>query len=162
KLKTLDPASPFWDDDVREFEKARLEEIEAEAGAAAERQDGEKLNALIGDLSSNEWSERPPNAVVQRIVKLAVQLVASELAAAYSPGSRDRAGVPRERWNALLPLNRLPRSDALAARVDPVLKWIAAEDARARSSHRYQEELAALENMLANRTASLAELERGR
>jgi hypothetical protein len=162
KLADLDGGSPFWDGDIRDFEKARQKEIEAEANRAAVSGDVVALYAAADELFSNEWRERPANSVVQSVRTFVMQMVADQLGAAYSAGSIERARELRTRWNKLISQNRAAPPRGVAAKIEPVLKWIAAEDSKSEISQAFDKELAGFERKLATSCTSREELERAR
>jgi hypothetical protein len=162
KLAEADPGFPFWDEDIRRFEKERVAEIGSEARAAFERGDGDALWALIGELIGTDWRQKPADSVVHAVRKLALESFADELASVFASRSIDRARVLRDHWNRLAAEMRLAPADKLAVRAAPALKWIAAEDSKSASSRRFHDRLLALEQKVADPQASLAELDRAR
>lgn len=162
KLAKLDEGSAFWDSDVRDFERIRHKEIESEANRAAASGNADVLYAAIDELSSNEWRERPPNSIVQSVRTFAMQAVADELMAAYSTGSIERARELRQHWNALISKSRVPATGGVAVRVEPVLKWLAAEDSKSETSRLFEKTLVGFERKIAAPSISQEELERAR
>jgi hypothetical protein len=162
KIAEADPASPFWDDDIRALEKARATEIKEEARAAAERRDGDALYALAAEISSPAWRSPPPATVSEIVRQYALRLVADELLAAYSSGSRERALGLRQQWRDLALRSRKSATEPLAQQIGPVLKWLAAEESKSEKSRSYSEKLAELEQVVASATTSPADLERAR
>jgi hypothetical protein len=162
KLAEADPGFPFWDEDIRRFEKERVTEIGSEARAAFERGDGDALYALIGELTGPDWRQKPADSVVQAVRKLALESIADELASVFASRSIDRARVLRDQWNKLSAEMRTVPADKPAIRAAPALKWIAAEDSKSASSRRFHDRLLALEQKLADPQTLLADLDRAR
>jgi hypothetical protein len=162
KLAEADPSFPFWDEDIRQFEKERINEIVSEARAAHERGDADALAALIEELTAPGWRQKPGDSAVQAVRKLALESLANDLAAMYAAQSIDRARALRDRWNKLSAEMRLAPTDKLAARTGPALKWIAAEDSKSASSRRFHDRLLVLEQKLADSQTSLAEIDQAR
>lgn len=161
KLADADPGSRFWEEDLRNFEDARCKEIEGEARAASAGSDEVVLTALMSEISSGVWRQPPSASVVQSVRKLALQVVADQLQAAYTNRNLDRARLLRDQWQELS-----PRSSAAgnvgSANVAAALKWLAAEDSKSQALQTQYARLENLERMLGEPDASLAELEQAR
>jgi len=171
RLCNLDPESTFWDDDVREFEKARLREIDREAREAADRRDAGTLKALIAELGGNDWRVRPPESLLRNIRQRTSTLVraqargelerlAGELNDALSSLDRARGQALREEWQQNARLAQLRDGEPLAELAAPALGWLADEDDRETGERDYQKALAALERGLDHDHLSVTELER--
>ena len=161
KLAVADPGSRFWEEDIRDFEEARCHELEGEARAASAAGDEAALASLLGEISSGDWRQRPSASVVNSVKKLAMQVLADQLQAAYVHRNLDRGRMLRDQWNCLV-----PRSSAVAngvsGNVAAALKWLAAEDSKSQSLQTQYAKLEALERLLAEPDASLADLEQAR
>ena len=64
-LAALDEASPHWDLDVREMERARLRELEADSRSAAQRGDAAALKTLLGEVQAADWRETVPASLLR-------------------------------------------------------------------------------------------------
>ena len=74
KLASLDAESPFWEEDIREFEKARFREIDADARSAAQDSTPPRSSR------SRRRSPRPPGATVHpKALAAAVQKLAAQI-----------------------------------------------------------------------------------
>jgi hypothetical protein len=162
KLAEADPALPFWDEDLRRFERERLSEIVDEARAARECGDSDALHALVTELTGPEWRHKPSESVVQGARKLALESLAGDLAAIHASGNVDRARALRDRWNRLSAEAKSAPGEKIAALAAPALEWLAAEDSKSAALRRFHDRLLALEQKLVDPKASLAELDRAR
>jgi hypothetical protein len=161
KLAEADPASRFREEDVRAFERARCKEIEEDAQQAAARNDDDALLQLLTEITSGPWQSFPSPAIVQSVRKLTSQVIAEELGNAYVRRNLDRARALRERWQQVTPKSQAS-GNGLTGNVAAALKWLAAEDSKSQSLQAQYERLAALEKLVADPDASLAELETAR
>jgi hypothetical protein len=161
KLAVADPGSRFWEEDIRDFEEARCNELEGEARAASAAGDEAALASLLGEISSAEWRQRPSASVVNSVKKLALQVLADQLQAAYVHRNLDRGRMLRDQWNGLVPRSSAG-ANGVSGNVAPALKWLAAEDSKSQALQTQYAKLENLEQLLAEPDASLAELEQAR
>ena len=171
KLVAADEQSPFWEDDLRAYERARLREIGTEAREAAQSRDAGQLTSLLDEIGSPDWREKPKADLVRKVKTFAGQTrrgsaraelerIEPELQAAFSALDLSAARELRKRWNAASRRANLPDDDALAERVAPVLGWIADEDAREEQERAFQRAVADLEQAVDRDETDLTELER--
>ena len=160
KLAEADPASPFWEDDIQEFENARHRELEQEVGAAVGRNDEQALRQLLAEAAGNSWRNAPGPALVQSIRKRLIEVVCEELAAAHAKGNLDRARELRDRWHELA-AQAPGLANGRSAGATVALKWLASEDAKSRALQAQYEKIHVLEDLLAS-GATLEELEQAR
>ncbi len=161
KLADADPGSRFWEEDVREFEEARCNEIEGEARAAAAANDEAALASLMSEVSSGVWLRPPPASIVQLLKKLMMHVLADQLQAAFASRNLDRARTLRDQWNELVPRSSAA-ANGVSGNVAAALKWLAAEDSKSQALQSQYAKLEALERLLAEPDASLDELEQAR
>ena len=74
-LAQLDAASPHWEADVRDMERARLSEMEAESRTAAARGDVATLTLLLSETQNEDWYETIPASLLKNIKSRASQTV---------------------------------------------------------------------------------------
>src|SRR5207245_5356 len=60
KLAEVDFVNPMWGEDLRTFEKARFQQMEAEADQAATRHDVVALAQLQQEIAQTGWLAEPP------------------------------------------------------------------------------------------------------
>jgi hypothetical protein len=161
KLADADPGSRFWEDDLRDFETARCNELEGEARAASAADDEVALASLVSEISSGVWREPPPASLVQLVKKLAMQVLGDQLQAAYVNHNLDRARMLRDQWNELVPRSSAA-GNGVSGNVANALKWLTAEDSKSQALQTQYAKLETLEQTLVDPDASLAELERAR
>ncbi|MGC1274170.1 MAG: hypothetical protein WBC44_10725, partial [Planctomycetaceae bacterium] len=171
KLVTADVQSPFWDDDLRAYERARLREIETAAREAAKSRDVEQLASLLEEVGSPDWRERPKADLVRKVKAFAGQIrrgsardeleqIEPELQAAFSALDLAAARELQNQWESAGRRANLPEGDPLAERVAPVFGWIADEDAREAQDRAFQTAVADLELAVDRDETDLTELER--
>ncbi len=169
-LAKLDGDNPNWQDDLRVYEKARIEQIPAEVDEAARGDAVDTLGVLVAELEDDSWLERPRTVVVQRAVHSAREVVKRlaraelarlepELNRAYSELDHEGARALRARWESTADTADLMPGDPPSERAAPALEWIDAEDRRLKAETDYQAALAALETAL-DEDRSLSEYER--
>lgn len=170
QIAPLDPGNSVWADDLRTYERARLQQIEREIADAAARGDGPRLEGLSAELSTPGWSESPPEALVNRIGKLArqgrlagsrreMEALDSSLCSAWSAGDALTAREVRARWERALPAAELSPGDPLLESARPVFQWLDEIERREEEESAYDEAVQDLDDGLAT-SNRLAELQR--
>lgn len=161
KLDAQDQTAFVWDDDIRIFERARFLEIETEAREAARRREPAGLSALVSEIERTEWREDPPGHLLGSIRRLAgsvskssaeddLQEIAVDLEAAFQALDLAAAREARTRWQAAASRARLTPTDSRQVRVEPILGWLADEDARDAADRGFQTAVINLERALAD------------
>ncbi len=170
ELKEADPETFTWEEDVREFERARFAEIAIAAKQAHQNGDKENLNQIYEEITSGEWLEDAPAKLITAVRKsLAgmsrqsareeIQQLATELDEAFSELDLDRARMLRARWLEAKKSANLPAGDPIFEQLAPVLGWIDDENEREANEQKYDQTIAQLERAL-DSNASIEELER--
>lgn len=181
KIATVDANQAVWDEDVRDWERARQLEIGREAETALSRRNVEWLEELDKELHNAEWRETPENGLVQKISSMATQLrvrhsraelqrLVPEITAAYQEFDVALGRELRSQWVAHAAGARLQQHDELAVAAEPTLAWLEQEDrkdslrleveaAEARLTQALDEDLPAVE--LDRRYNDLMRLEQG-
>ena len=159
ELAILDDTSPVWNDDLRDFELARISEIETAAAQAEIQGDFGKLEWLAEELIDSNWREPPSLEFVEHVRQLAEQ-VTRRTAPSNSAGLRDALNAAslagdspkcralRRRWHELgilsPPVGRSAQHDARG----PGVAWLARVDALDARDLRIRRAVAALERRL--------------
>lgn len=170
KIAELDQDSPVWESDIRDFEKARINQLSEEVELAGKNRDAVALAALEEEISSPEWREQPPRRLVERTSRLHTQLRATQARAelvrlqeklneAYSDLDVEQGRRIRLQWNARSAIANLKPNDQLLELVAPALEWLAEKDREDHDRAEYESAIAGLERAL-DRGASRGELER--
>ena len=170
-LAKLDTASPHWEADVRDMERARLSEMDAESRTAAARGDVATLKSLLGETQNEDWYETIPASLLKNIKSRGSQTVRGnargrmeelepELYAAYSALDVARARTLRDEWNQKQQTVQLAQSDPLWEQVAPILDWLEDEDRKLETDQAYSKGVAAIERAMDNDDLILADLKR--
>lgn len=168
-LAQQDPQTPHWEDDIREWERARLRELESAAQAALVRKDLETLQDLVNEAQSKEWKVPVPAALLQKLKSRLQQLqreqarekisqLNEELHAAFSALDADRARTLRQEWWKQQKLAQLEDDDALAEAVAPVFGWLSDLDRELEAEREYQQIVTSIEQALEQDKTTAAEL----
>jgi hypothetical protein len=170
KIFQLDRDSPIWEEDIRAFEKIRLNQLEAEVDEAMQLKDIPALATLEKEVRSQAWLEPPSKRLVKKTVKLhnklrgnrartELEAIEAKLTQAYSEFNEDLGRKLRTEWRARAVLGVLRDDDPLLERVAPALEWLEETDQQARAEEEYLAVLAELEHALDEGCTS-GELER--
>lgn len=170
-LAKLDEASPHWEVDVREMERARLREMDAESRAAMKCGDAATLKSLLGEAQTEGWREPVPAPflrelkvragqasrarAVQRIKELNVKL--HEAFAALDVSA---ARPLRDEWSQKQQIAQVSETDPLWEHVAPVFDWLAERDRSDATELGYVRAVAETEHALDNDHLTSAELKR--
>jgi len=66
RIRATDQNQDAWEDDIREFETARLSEVAQELEAASTRQDAARLGVLCRELTADTWVKHPDPGLIKR------------------------------------------------------------------------------------------------
>ncbi|WP_146118793.1 hypothetical protein [Blastopirellula marina] len=171
RLADLDFHASFWDDDVREMEKARLHEIKLEANAAAAQGDHGRLKSLLSEVQNSQWRNAPPPSYIKSIAEMAgtaneiwarkqIEQLEIELNDAFGALDLARAQQLRDQWDMLVPQAELAPNDPIWDRSGPILDWIRDEEEQQAKQKAYEDAVGRLELALENDRIDLLELER--
>ena len=135
RIAQEDPGDSSWAEDLRAYEKARLQEMVP----LAERADAEgnirALEALLGELRTGEWLEKPPRKFVRKMDEIAqphrqraadvqyTQLL-EEIREAHGAMDEARCREALSRWDQVLLTFRAEPIPAQAEQVAPVREWL--------------------------------------
>jgi len=170
-LVAADEQSPFWADDLLDYERARQREIEAEARVAAQAGDALHLQQLVSEVQSPEWREHPSKELQRKVMSFSGQVeriaarrelesLEPQLQSAFAALDLGTARHLRERWQDASLRARLTDGDPLSDQVAPVLGWLADEDHRAEQEESFERAVFNVERSLDRDDISLAELDR--
>lgn len=156
RLADLDTGNPVWKEDLRDFERARLQEIGRLADEESRKGNVAVVEQLASDLQSGDWQEPPPAKLVQQVLQSHATLVRNRAKAeleqlepqlndAFSQFDVAKGRALRERWNTCALLCDLSTDDELYERALPALEWLQREDESAAAETGYQSAVSALE-----------------
>ena len=159
KIRRADPENRIWEDDLREYERVRLEKLQLDIDKAERCRDLNALATLEDEVRSPEWLQPPPSFVVRRAIRAhgllrravarkKLEKLAEELTRAFSDFDVERGNRLRSKWNAQAAIGISDDDDELLEIVAPAMEWLDAENDRTRLEKEYQEALAELEQAL--------------
>ena len=135
RIAELDPASVFWDDDIRLFERSRLDQIPTEIQQHARMRDLQAVRELQQELSAPSWRSAIPPELSRSVDYLSKQLQSAaveaelrdllpSLDAAYSAMSFDECRSILGRWLAMVAQANLVLPSDLQEWVAPIQQWV--------------------------------------
>lgn len=140
-LHKRDPDSAAWVTCLREHERQRLMEIEAEAGAAEKRSDSTTLATLLGELTPvSKWIEDVPSRLVNLVraadkrvwqaeSKRQLATVGAGLALAFEARDREAVGRLRDAWRQLVAdLGDIDTADETIQKAHDAVEWFDRHD----------------------------------
>ncbi len=169
RIGMADAEEPCWDEDIVNFEKARIHELKSETDAAVKQGLAGRLAALADEVHNTRWRVGLPDQLLALIEDSAQRT--SEQAPPDSgrscPGSAKRAGRLGHRSRRELALDgktkrreyALNSSDPLCEQASTVFRWLEERDRQQSAELRRRASLEELEAALGGRV-SRAELER--
>ncbi|WP_437193415.1 hypothetical protein [Planctomicrobium sp. SH527] len=169
ELQLADPETPSWEEDVREFEKARFQEIADGARMAQRSGDLGLLKQLQEEIAGTDWLETPPASLIKMVKANAGELtrksaqkqleeLAVELDNAFGELDFPRAKGLSTRWKEMLRQAGSGFQSPLLEQVAPVLGWVHDEETREAAEKQYQHLIAKMEAEL-DQTSSLEDLD---
>ncbi len=135
RIAELDPASVFWDEDIRLFERCRLDQIPTEIQKHAQMRDLQAVRELQKELSVPSWRSAIPPELSRSVDHLSKQLQSAaveaelrallpSLDAAYSAMSFDECRSIMGRWLAMVAQANLVLPADLQEWVAPIQQWV--------------------------------------
>jgi hypothetical protein len=154
-IASQDPNTPVWRDDIQNYERARLLQVQEEANRALTRMDTEGLQSLLTELEDTRWTTPPPAPLVRRVHEELTQVrrvqgrrvlgsIAEELRKAYHANDLATARSLRDRWDDQAPLAGVVDHDPLLEQVRPALVWVEEESQRQAADQAYERAVADL------------------
>jgi len=168
-LATIDPTNTQLDQDIKEFEDARLREIVNESREAYDARSPEQLGALLKEVSGNGWRVKPPADFVASLSKSAKH-VARDLTAerlesllpdlhnAYSAFSYEECKALLDEWNRIVSKTKVAVPQRLAVQVQPIIEWVAGVEREREIQQRFADACARLSDAI-DRAAPAHELQ---
>lgn len=169
KIAQRDPATAFWRDDVRTYERARQLQIEQELLEVERSRNASYAGQLEKELATKDWSESPPRALIESAMRIHTLLrqaaaraqlkeLALEIHESFAARDAQQATQYRHAWNGQMAIAQLPASDPLFEQVEPVFDWLDRLADQRQKERSYQDAVSTLETAL-NTSASPAQLE---
>lgn len=146
KLRTADPSNDVWLDDVREFERARLNQLSAEIDGVLGRSDAAGIARVWTELRETQWVDGVPEKHVNRLKGAFLKQVADELHAAVAGQRLERALAARDKLLRLEADHLLEPNDPARLRVKSDLAWVARQENAQIRQLGFQDKLAEFEN----------------
>lgn len=170
QIHKADPGNWIWDTDIRTYEKARLEELTAEAKQLGESRDLAGIRSLSAEIRAKGWLETPAKSLVRSLEALEDSLsrrnvraqlvdIEARLSDAYQAFDLEAGRREREQWNALIDAAGLPDNDPLWNKVSDTFRWLEEEDSRELDEQEFQTAVYQLEQGMDDNVAR-DELER--
>jgi len=170
-LAELDASSFHWADDVREMERARIQELSAQIQTAARAGQTEVLKAITAELQSPDWYEEVPVAFLRDVRTRATQSIRDSarlrmaeinehLHAAFSALDTTAARKLRTEWQEKQQIIRATDSDPLCEQVRPIFDWLEDADRTKSAEHDFAKLVTEVEQMLDKDHLAITEMER--
>ena len=155
RLAELDPTTPFWDDDVRAYERARLDEMRVQVPEFVEAADSAALQGLHKELASSRWRSPVPSDLQRLVADSLRQTRAAggldELARlvpqindAYQAADAEHLDLLFGRWHAVLSQSNVAVPVVLEEQVQAAGQWLAEQQETRQQEAAYHEAAAAL------------------
>lgn len=135
RLSDLDQGNPAWHQDLRDYERARFQEMQSSAELCLQRNDLGRLQSMLSELQAGGWHEPVPPALRNRLETSTanVQRVAArqELAEleprlnqAFAEYDEAEGLQLRAAWDAAESVAGLAPDDRLLRLAQPALQWL--------------------------------------
>lgn len=171
RLAELDKASPHWEHDIREMERARFREIDRESATAEKAADTATLKLLVNEIQAEGWRETIPASLKRDLKARASQTargnararmkeLSESLYAAFSALDANAARPLRDEWDKAQRILQLSDSDPLAEQVAPIFDWLADEDRKDADASAFNKIVAEIERAVEAESVTAAELRR--
>ncbi len=171
RLAQADPESFFWEDDIRDMERARLNQMQKQLAQASERLDTATVEEIVSELRKEEWllpEARKFLATARRELKKVQRLaarreldgLAQQLNDAFAALDLPAARQLEQRWNELARVAELTPGEELHELVAPALAWLADQRQIEQQEKQYQQLLAQMESLLDADEPDARQLER--
>jgi hypothetical protein len=161
EISQKDPGTPVWGEDIRTFEKARLQQIQAQANQATARKDDTALVALLEEIQKTPWLAPPPPPLVQILEKAAKQSneqrartalskLEGQLSEAVVAADVAKAQALRKQWAEQSVAVPLPAQEPVLQRGEASLRWLAEQERLLAEEREYEESVSRLEQALSD------------
>ncbi|QDU39211.1 hypothetical protein Mal4_35480 [Maioricimonas rarisocia] len=171
EIALQDANSEFWEEDVREYEAARIAEIPGELNELNRSPSVDRLEALVAELKSREWRTTPPRkylaaarklqqASVVKAARQQLEQAELELQAAFAAMDFEQARGAFDTWQENVGNAKLSEQDPLYLRALPAVAWCEQMVARESENAAYEQLVAEIEAALREDTTPVEELQR--
>ncbi len=130
-----DSTNGVWAEDIRDYEKAYLDEISKRSKKAADERDLDVLEQILAEINSKEWFTRIPRSFVNAVEKVVLKNrkiftetqfkeIADKVHKAH--GMMDESGCRKllDQWNSIIYKYGISPSEELAGKILPAETWI--------------------------------------
>ena len=159
KIAQKDPATLIWREDVKTYERARLQQVEEELTKAERQRDASLAAQLEREVRPGEWTIPLPPNLVENAVRVHTELrrayakerlkkLAVELHEAHGARELSRARQLRVAWNGQAAIAQLAVTDSLLEEVEPAFDWVDREEEKIRLAEEHKAAIAELEQAL--------------
>lgn len=159
EIAAADPATPSWQRDVEELEKARLSELRNEAVACIRAEDAERIDGLLDEISSGNWRSPPPAELRETLSQAsiavhrhgavdALRALVPRVRAALASGSDEEARAVFAQWGKVVKKSQLRVPPELLEEITPLARWIDEQDDRRHRDRAFGDACAALTDAL--------------
>lgn len=156
-IAAADGTNPVWQDDVRDFEKARFQQMQASLQEALRTRDASAIVALHEELSTTQWQIAPPQTLMSQIAGLAkkyagqkslqsIRDIERQITEAINAFDVPRARSLRDQLKELLKQHGPVGDPALEERLASVFDWVTEQERREAQDTSYR---IALQNLIA-------------
>ena len=141
RIAELDPAMPFWEDDVRAMERARVETMREELRTAVKTSDLTTVGRVLHEATASGWRTNVPADLVRTAkdttdrftaAKAIVDLKAllPKVSEAHGAMSHGECKSLLDQWQSIAAAARLSVPAELQEEIDPVFEWVRQTDER--------------------------------
>jgi hypothetical protein len=159
KLVSHDANNPIWTDDLSALERGRFQQLQSEFADAARRHDADAIAHLLSEIQDPNWTESPPQALLQAIKKADTLLRAErtreslrelegQLNDAFASSDPVRGRIARDRWLAVLGASGLAPEGSVRGPVDDALDWLERQDNKDKADRRHEADTQQLVSVL--------------
>lgn len=170
KIAAIDIGTPFWEEDLKAFEKVRLQQLQQELATADRQGDGAALARVIEELERTPWREGAPprlmeaarrSGAAQRTIsaRQTIKELQEQLRDAFACRDVSRGRETRDRWQRIVGAAGLLSNDPALQGVETELAWLDDMDRREEVDAHFASLVAAFEAAL-DLGAPAVELER--
>ena len=169
RLAELEPRNQAWEEDVRNFERARIQQLHNDLEQWVQRQNAGAIMAAANEIKNARWRIQPPATLVTKVQNAAKHFegqrglailkdIEIKLNDAMTAFDVPRALALRDQWNRVIAACRPPQNDPIWGRMGVVLDWVQQQATRQTDEAAYQAAVAALDGAL-GQAKPLADLE---
>lgn len=159
RIAELDPMNPVWQDDIKVWEKARLEELKDEVGQAVASKDAISIARLEQELTQQPWQYQPDPELVAQLTQArqdGEQQQYLEQAESLAPQLHESFGQFDEpatrkllkQWQAVASKCHQQLPESLLEQVEPAKEWIRQMDVEAAERNAQKAAIAKLQSRL--------------